>query len=189
MTGKLCNSSLWIWSWCYSQLRFKSVLLLVFALSGTSIRALGGLGVCAIGKEVSLVSISAHATLLADWEATLSLCQSLHLHMVLTQPLTGRHPSQSTALCEKNKDNINSFALLIATYCSHSVSKEHWKWTNLSHWWHRRPQRVSHCLLQEIKDMGRTVGVLQGHFRSWESTFLEGRVQQGTQGIVFWSRG
>lgn len=68
--------------------------------------------------------ISQHPVQSVGGIATLSLSQSLHLHIVLTQPLTGRHLSESAAntMCEKNKDGINSFPFLSATcwlsFCS-----------------------------------------------------------------------
>lgn len=69
--------------------------------------------------------ISQHPVQSAGGTATPSLSsQSLHLHIVLTQPLTGRHLLESAAntTCEKNQDGINSFPILTATcwlsFCS-----------------------------------------------------------------------
>lgn len=90
-------------------------------LSGTRNEVLSGLEcVCVTRRQESNAPslISQHPVQSAGGAATLSLSsQSLHLHIVLTRPRTGRHLLESAAntTCEKNQAGRNSFPIPTAT--------------------------------------------------------------------------
>lgn len=112
----------------------------------------------------------------AGGAATLSLSsQSLHLHIVLTWPLTGRHLLESAAntTCEKNQAGRNSFPIPTATcwlsFCA--LGKNGAKQQALD-----AEDRASACFSGKSKDQ-RELQDLQYTVLGWKEPMATGSVQ------------